>query len=61
MAFMQVLHKCQNHPSGELQPGKEDIDVTKRLTQCGNLLGIEVLDHLIISKDNFYSFAEEVS
>lgn len=50
---------CHNHPSEELEPGKEDIELTKRLKQAGHILDIEILDHLIISKDNFYSFAEE--
>lgn len=50
---------CHNHPSGELKPGKADIDLTKRLTQCGNFLEIEILDHLILSKEGFYSFADE--
>lgn len=48
-----------NHPSGELEPGQEDINLTKRLKECGRLLEIDVLDHLIISKDSFYSFADE--
>lgn len=36
-----------NHPSGDATPSREDREVTKRLTQCGELLGIEVLDHII--------------
>ncbi|WP_316818853.1 JAB domain-containing protein [Pedobacter nyackensis] len=50
---------CHNHPSEELQPGKSDIELTKRLQQCGRLLDIDILDHLIVSKDTFYSFADE--
>ena len=40
-----LLH---NHPSGDPKPSKEDIEVTRRLTEAGNVLGIEVLDHIII-------------
>jgi len=50
---------CHNHPSEELQPGKADADLTKRLQQGGRLLDIEILDHLIVSKNSFYSFADE--
>lgn len=47
-----------NHPSGELDPSPEDKKVTERLVEAGDLLGIKVIDHLIISKQGYYSFAE---
>lgn len=47
-----------NHPSGNLEPSHEDIEVTKRLVNVGNLLGIKVLDHIIFSERDYYSFAE---
>ena len=50
---------CHNHPSGDLNPSKEDISITERLRETGNLLGIRVLDHLIINGINqqeLYSF-----
>lgn len=50
---------CHNHPSGDLNPSKEDINITERLRETGNLLGIRVLDHLIINGVNqheHYSF-----
>ncbi|GAB4218627.1 MAG: DNA repair protein RadC [Candidatus Microgenomates bacterium] len=50
---------CHNHPSGELIPSEDDLIVTKRLVEAGKLLGIEVIDHLIISKTSFFSFAKE--
>lgn len=50
---------AHNHPSGVLQASNEDINVTKRLHESGKILGIELLDHLIITKDGFYSFKEE--
>ena len=50
---------CHNHPSGDLTPSSEDLNTTKRLKETGNLLGIQVLDHLIINginKQDVYSF-----
>ena len=49
---------CHNHPSGNLDPSPEDRDVTHRLYQAGELLGIPVLDHLVISKSGFVSLKE---
>ncbi|MFH0892478.1 MAG: JAB domain-containing protein [Candidatus Falkowbacteria bacterium] len=49
-----VLH---NHPSGDVSPSESDLELTKRLKNAGQLLGIEVLDHVIFEKgDRFYSF-----
>ncbi|MXS72717.1 DNA repair protein [Flavobacteriaceae bacterium W22] len=48
-----------NHPSGNLSPSKADIDITEKLKSAFNLMDITVLDHLIISKDNYYSFADD--
>jgi DNA repair protein RadC len=47
-----------NHPSGEVKPSKEDIDITDRLIQVGHILGIHVIDHLIIGEKTFNSFAD---
>jgi DNA repair protein RadC len=47
-----------NHPSGELQPSAADKDMTDRLIQCGLIMRVPVLDHLIISEKGFYSFAD---
>jgi len=51
---------CHNHPSGSLVPSREDNDMTKRLKQGGELLGIDIIDHIIIGPNpiNFYSFRE---
>lgn len=49
---------AHNHPSGNLTPSSEDIEVTKRLFNAGELLGINVLDHVIFSQKSHYSFAE---
>ena len=48
-----------NHPSGSCKPSKEDILITKRIATCGDMLGIEVLDHIIVgSRGRYYSFGE---
>lgn len=48
-----------NHPSGTSRPSREDRAVTKRLVDAGKLLGIEVLDHIILGTDSYFSFKEE--
>lgn len=50
---------CHNHPSGELKPSEDDLIVTNNLIRSGQLLGIEIADHLIISKKNYFSFKEK--
>jgi len=50
---------CHNHPSDELKPSEDDLIVTNNLIRSGQLLGIEVADHLIISKESFFSFKEK--
>lgn len=45
-----------NHPSGDPEPSREDLEVTERLVEAGELLGIQVLDHLIIGDNRFVSF-----
>src|SRR6056297_2209457 len=44
-----------NHPSGSVAPSKDDIEITERLVKAGKLMDIRVTDHIIISKNNFYS------
>lgn len=48
-----------NHPSGDVTPSKEDIDITKRIKECGRILGIELLDHVIIGDDKYSSLKEK--
>ncbi|GEM_PF-17270 len=48
-----------NHPSGDPAPSQEDFLITDRLREAGELLGIQVLDHLVIGRDTYYSFADE--
>ena len=47
-----------NHPSNRLDPSQEDLDITRRLQDAGEILGIPVLDHLIIGRTGFYSMVE---
>ncbi|WP_291584236.1 RadC family protein [Clostridium sp. UBA6640] len=49
---------CHNHPSGDPTPSKEDINITNRLKECGKILGIEVLDHIIIGNGIYVSLKE---
>ena len=44
-----------NHPSGDPEPSEDDIKLTKRLAQAGEIVGIEVLDHLIVGDKNYLS------
>lgn len=48
-----------SHPSGDPDPSESDRGITKQLYQAGELLGIEVLDHVIIGRGEFYSFADK--
>lgn len=48
-----------NHPSGDVQSSREDRTLTIRLSQAGKLLGIQVLDHIIIGHNTYFSFADE--
>lgn len=48
-----------NHPSGFAGPSTEDDSITKKLVECGKLLGIPVLDHVIVTEDTYFSYAEE--
>ena len=50
---------CHNHPSGDPSPSKEDIDITIRLKECGNIIGIGLLDHIIIGNNKYVSLKEK--
>lgn len=50
---------CHNHPSGNLTPSEQDIKVTKQIKDCGKIMDIQLLDHVIITEDSYYSFADE--
>ncbi|MBU0579405.1 DNA repair protein RadC [Patescibacteria group bacterium] len=50
---------AHNHPSGDPQPSHDDITTTSRLKKAGELLGINLLDHLVVTKDSYLSFQQE--
>jgi DNA repair protein RadC len=55
-ASLIVAH---NHPSGDPSPSPEDIAVTKRLAEAGELLGIEILDHIVLGDNRWVSLKEK--
>jgi DNA repair protein RadC len=66
VVFSAALKACasgiilsHNHPSSELSPSEADIRLTRKMLEGGKLLGIEVLDHLILSAYGYYSFRDE--
>jgi DNA repair protein RadC len=48
-----------NHPSGDPAPSPEDIDLTKRLKEVGEVVGVRVLDHVVIGYDRYFSFSDK--
>lgn len=50
---------AHNHPSGTLEASRADIQVTERLKEVAKLVGIELLDHVILAKEGYYSFSDE--
>jgi len=49
---------CHNHPSGDLTPSDDDIALTRRISDVGDIMGIAVLDHLIVGRDGFKSLKQ---
>ncbi len=50
---------CHNHPSGNLQPSRADEELTKKIKEAAAYFDIKVIDHIIVSEEGFYSFADE--
>ena len=50
---------CHNHPSGQTQPSREDIELTARAKEAAKILSLTLVDHIIVARDRFYSFADE--
>jgi DNA repair protein RadC len=50
---------AHNHPSGNLKPSQADLELTKKISRAGEILDIRVNDHLIITSEGFYAFADE--
>ena len=63
LAIMKAVNSiilCHNHPSGNLEPSQEDVSMTGRLAVSGNILGVDILDHIIVGQGfNYFSFAEQ--
>jgi DNA repair protein RadC len=55
-SYIFLVH---NHPSGNTEPSKEDINITENLVRSGLTLDIPVIDHIIVSRDNYFSFKEK--
>lgn len=49
---------CHNHPSGNLNPSESDTKITQKIKEAGNIMDIQLLDHLIITGEDYYSFAD---
>ena len=50
---------CHNHPSGSLRPSRADEDLTQMIKEAAKFFDIKILDHIIVSEDGYYSFADE--
>ncbi len=50
---------CHNHPSGNLRPSRADEELTQKIKEAANYFDIKIIDHIIVSEDGFYSFADE--
>jgi DNA repair protein RadC len=50
---------CHNHPSGSLKPSRQDEELTHKIKEAGKYLDIQVIDHLIVSEEGYFSFADE--
>jgi DNA repair protein RadC len=50
---------CHNHPSGALSPSQADINLTRKLKSAGEFLDIAVVDHIILTSESYFSFADE--
>ncbi|MBT5829130.1 MAG: DNA repair protein RadC [Candidatus Latescibacteria bacterium] len=49
---------AHNHPSGDVTPSREDIDLTRRMVQAGDIMGLEIIDHIIVGGERFLSMKE---
>lgn len=57
--FSTQIIVAHNHPAGSLKPSKEDLNITQKIKDAGKLLDIDLLDHLILTQNNYYSFKDE--
>ena len=59
MKAVASIVAVHNHPSGDPAPSQDDRDITERLKQAGNVLGIKMLDHIIIGENSHFSFIDQ--
>ncbi|MGZ5210849.1 MAG: RadC family protein [Kaistella sp.] len=57
--FATGIAIAHNHPSGNLKPSQDDLKITRQIAEAGKILNIQLLDHLIISQNSYFSFADE--
>ena len=57
--FSTGIIVAHNHPSGNLKPSNEDIDITQKIKEAGKILNIQLLDHLIITQNSYFSFSDD--
>ncbi|RCT66674.1 DNA repair protein [Enterococcus faecium] len=59
--YKRFFYTCTNlyYPSGNVIPSQQDMNFTKRIQKCGEMMGITVLDHLIIGRKRYFSLREE--
>ena len=58
LASAAAIILVHNHPSGDTSPSREDLEISKRLKEASDILGIKLLDHIVIGEDEFTSFVE---
>lgn len=58
LANAQALIIAHNHPSGQLKPSEADRQLTKKMVQFGNYIDLTILDHVILTSESYYSFAD---
>ncbi|RRQ45517.1 RadC family protein [Chryseobacterium sp. SC28] len=57
--FSTRIVVAHNHPAGSLKPSQQDLNLTQKIREAGNLLNIDLLDHLILTQNGYYSFIDE--
>ena len=59
LAHSSSIILAHNHPSGQLKPSPQDDRITKKIKEAAKLMDIRIQDHLIVTRDNYYSYADE--
>ena len=57
--FASQVILAHNHPSGDSEPSEDDLLITTRLVESGKIMGIDVIDHIVVAKNNFFSFKDK--